>query len=277
MKNTPYARSILTSLVVVALVTLFAPGLAGADAIAELTFVKGSVDRLRVGEERAGPAKKGDGLDVGDIIRTKSESRAQITFTDGSRINLAQNSRVRIKVFSYEAKSKKRKSMLQIFRGKLRAMESRFFGGSDSTFEVETPTAVAAVRGTDFFAVVNAFPLSSDTIVLDGSVGARNVMEEVEGEVLLGQGEAATVGYGKTPERRPVTLMEIKQLIMETAAGGDEAKDIEKYKNILDKDDSSEDPFMSPGEKIVPPVTPPITETETEIFNVPVEIRIGFP
>lgn len=199
------------------LMTILSPSLSMAKPVATLTFVRGEVDLLKPAEERARPVKKGDALNVGDIIRTKSRSRAQISFIDGSKVNMAQKSRVEIKEFSYNREKKERKSILRTFRGKLRALIPKFFLGDNSKFEIETPTAVAAVRGTDFFSIIKKLPLESEVLVVKGKVAVRNLDPAIVGEVLLKAGQSTKVGKGLRPLKpRLFTSKEIKRHMKET-------------------------------------------------------------
>lgn len=247
-------------------VTLFLMGLTPAISqgkpVATLTFARGNVDILKKGEKRAIPAKKGDKLNVGDIVRTKSQSRAQISFIDGSKVNMAQKSRVEIKQFSYKPEKKERKSLLRTFRGKIRALIPKFFLGDNSKFEVETPTAVAAVRGTDFFSVIKKLPLESEVFVVKGKVAVKSLDPSIVEEILLTPGKASKVSKGRPPlKARPFTKKEIRRLIKETDPMEKELKQ-----------PGVKEPITEEPKKIEPPVTPPITEQ-----TAPVEVIIDFP
>ena len=102
--------------ILVFLMVFLTPSLSMGKPVATLTFVRGEVDLLKPGEVRARPVKKGDALNVGDIIRTKSRSRAQVTFIDGSKVNIAQKSRIEIKEFSFDDEKKKRATCKRYIR-----------------------------------------------------------------------------------------------------------------------------------------------------------------
>jgi hypothetical protein len=57
---------------------------AQADMVGRLTQVEGRVDILRDGKLPAIPGKLNDGVQTGDVLRTKSMSKAQITFIDST-------------------------------------------------------------------------------------------------------------------------------------------------------------------------------------------------
>ncbi|MBI4056451.1 MAG: FecR domain-containing protein, partial [Elusimicrobia bacterium] len=80
-------------------------------------------------------------LNMGDRVRTGRRAKAQISLQDGSRLELGRSS-------SFEVGSMgSTLSSLRLTWGRLKAWVSHV---ADRRFEVRTPTAVAAVRGTEF-------------------------------------------------------------------------------------------------------------------------------
>lgn len=78
---------------------------------------------------------------AGAEIRTGKDSKAGVFFPDGSRFMLGNNS-----LFSVDSAGKK-KAGFQLKFGRLKAAVAGYFS---SRFEVRTPSAVCAVRGTEF-------------------------------------------------------------------------------------------------------------------------------
>ncbi|MFA6434000.1 MAG: FecR family protein [Elusimicrobiales bacterium] len=78
---------------------------------------------------------------AGAEIRTGNDSKAGVFFPDGSRFMLGNNT-----LFSVDATGKK-KAGFQLKFGRLKAAVAGYFS---SRFEVRTPSAVCAVRGTEF-------------------------------------------------------------------------------------------------------------------------------
>ncbi|GAB4490973.1 MAG: hypothetical protein OHK006_24380 [Thermodesulfovibrionales bacterium] len=95
---------------------------AAPPVVGTFTVVAGKVDVFKPGSERAKPTKENDPVSVGDTIRTKSKSFAQITFTDNSTVRIAQNSKLQIT--EYMAGGKKGENKLRLARGKINAMVS---------------------------------------------------------------------------------------------------------------------------------------------------------
>jgi len=87
-------------------------------------------------------------LKDGDRARTKADSRAKIRLADNSVVTLGANSEVEMSKFKLTKKSRLVK--IKLFFGKIRNKVGRFTG-KESKYEVQTPNAVMAARGTDFF------------------------------------------------------------------------------------------------------------------------------
>ena len=125
------------------------------EAIGKFSYVEGTVDVLRGGSMPAISVKVGDPVFVKDIIRTKSGSRAELTFVDGNILRIAQRSRIDIS--EYVTEEGKGSAVIRLPRGKVQAIvpEERVkrisISPKANRFEIHTPNAVAGVRGTDYF------------------------------------------------------------------------------------------------------------------------------
>ncbi len=122
--------------------------------VGKFTLVEGKVDILRGGAMPALSVKVGDPVFVKDIVRTKSQSRAEILFVDGNQIKIAQ--RTRIDISEYISDEKRSVGVISLPRGKVEAIVppkvvNRIkLSPEASRFEIQTPVAVAAVRGTGY-------------------------------------------------------------------------------------------------------------------------------
>ena len=89
---------LISGRVALALMLIFST-VAGAEVVGRLTEAEGRVDLLKGGKLPAVALKVNDTVEPGDVIRTKSRSKAQITFIDNSLLTLSQESRLAIEEF----------------------------------------------------------------------------------------------------------------------------------------------------------------------------------
>lgn len=138
------------------------PVAAFAEAVGTFSRVEGRVDMLREGKGSAVIVKVGDSVLMGDIIRTKSDGKAEILFRDKTTVSLAPKTRIKIDEYIFNPDNSRKQGFIGLFRGKIRAVVSKAKVASAipvatgaSTFNIQTPTATAGVRGTDLFVFYN--------------------------------------------------------------------------------------------------------------------------
>jgi hypothetical protein len=88
----------------------------------------------------------GDKLDVGTTLRTGTAGRVRLKFIDGSVLVLADKSQLRIEAFSTGAAQPRQAEFLL----ELGLIGQRVTPSAGGSWKVRTPTAVTAVRGTEF-------------------------------------------------------------------------------------------------------------------------------
>ena len=150
---------------------------AQADVVGRLTQVEGRVDILRGGQLPATPVKVDDGVQTGDVLRTKSLSKAQITFMDNSTLTISPESRVGIEAYMFDSAQNKRNAVVQLFQGLAHVVVSKVFKSAEPDFVVKTQTAIMGVRGTDFG--VRLHPNSSEILNFEGRLQVGNIFPEV--------------------------------------------------------------------------------------------------
>ncbi len=174
------------------------PALA-AQEIGSVSEVIGGVDILRGGKLPAEPAKVGVKVAQGDVIRTKSGGKVQLSFKDDSALTIAPDSRVALNEYVYEPETNKREASIKIFQGLVHTVVNKVLKKDTPDFIVETETAVIGVRGTDYFTLVG--PAVSDIYNNSGITEIRNVFSEISGKVNLRGKE-----YTKVSKNLPPTL-----------------------------------------------------------------------
>lgn len=164
-----------------------------------VSFLKGKVFAYSHESNEPWRLKQDDIVKQGTEIETKKESAVEITFTDGSSFFLRPDTRINIR----DSRQRQPYYMIrQLFmpagRIFLRIKEST---GQDSKFEIQTPSAVSAARGTRFRVSVDQENVTR-TEVLDGSVGVKGEGQEV----VLNTGQGTWVEDGESanaPEPLP--------------------------------------------------------------------------
>ena len=146
MKSKAFLISVLAALTLV----IVLPSLAPAEVVGRLTQVEGRVDILKNGKLPATPVKVGDSVEAGDVLRSKSLSKAQITFMDNSIITLSPESRLAIEDYQFEPAQHKRNAVLQLFKGLAHVVVNKLYQVEEPDFVIKTQTAITGVRGTDF-------------------------------------------------------------------------------------------------------------------------------
>ncbi len=127
------------------------------------------------------------------FVIVAANGKAKIELVDGSIVSVGENSRVRIADVATRTAPATR---VELLSGALRLLVVKATPGA--RFEVETETAIAAVRGTDW--AIEATPDNTGVVVLSGSVEVRSRDAAVAGAVLLDQPETGTdVRRGSSP------------------------------------------------------------------------------
>lgn len=177
---------------------LASPGLVqGADAVGHFTQVEGRVEILKGGQLPATPVKVQDPVEKGDVIRTKSLSRAQVTFIDNSTVTFSPESRVAIDEYIFEPEKGKRNAVLQLFQGMALTVVTKIFKAEQPDFVIKTHTAVMGIRGTEVG--IRLQPNSSTFMDFSGKTCVNSNYAEVKGEVCLSPMQATMVDRGLPP------------------------------------------------------------------------------
>ena len=147
-------------------------------------------------------ASKGSGVEADDNVRTTA-GKVGITFTDNTRVQINENSKLVIDSFVFDPNNKKGgKLAMKVAMGTVRYASGAVAHNNPDSVKLTTPTATIAVRGTDFTMTVDE--LGRSTIILlpscprgwidierDCKTGKIEVITD-EGKVIMDQAFQAT-------------------------------------------------------------------------------------
>ena len=110
--------------------------------------VEGKVLVMRQGAQQSTDLRVGDQLKQEDSVSALNGT-AMIKFADESRLLLKSNSTIRMSTLQFYDPTQLVNTRVELLKGRVRAQVEKVTN-ADSRYEIETPAAVAAVRGTEF-------------------------------------------------------------------------------------------------------------------------------
>ncbi len=152
-----------------------------------VTSVSGRLEILPYGTEKWVEAKKGMFLYEGDQLKTGVTSRAAITFANGIELKINENSTFTIQI----TEEREMKNAIDLLIGEI--FSKIMIEGVK--FEMHTPVAVAAVRGTEFNTNVRKSGLTT-VLVYKGIVEVWNEL----GRVTVTEAKKTVVRPNQAPQ-----------------------------------------------------------------------------
>lgn len=123
-------------------------------------------------------------LKDGDKIKTGADGILELTFTNGTRVWIRENSSIALAALETAQESGGLATEFNVEKGKIRSKVNKI--GKGNKFSIRTPTSVASVRGTDL-AVEVSEEGTTQLFVFEGNVDFNNT-----------SGEIVSVGAGQT-------------------------------------------------------------------------------
>jgi len=169
------------------------------------------------------PAAVGAAVQLGDQLKT-GKGQMRVVFRDDSVVDLAENSTLTVDTQVFDPGNSKFSSLLKLAAGKARAMVSGVYGAPGASFEVETPTAVAGVRGTAFFIEYDSGNETTDVVGIEGRIMVRSLSEVLNDTVYVTASEGTSVIRGRAPTKPapvdPDYLVHESTVLQPLAVGG---------------------------------------------------------
>lgn len=191
-----------------------------------VTALTGSAQLLRAGT--TSNVAQAMAVQVADRITTAPASHLTITLTDASKLDLGESSTLAIDEHVLGAGGGRVSTKLSLFSGFVRSLVNLTASGSPN-FEVHTPNAVAAARGTDFatgyqeglsrpgYSGCNRF---TDVAVYKGLVGLTQTTTPSAIEQIIPEGYESSVPCGLPPLPPGPLGMTGASSVAAAAAGG---------------------------------------------------------
>ena len=145
----------------VTLMLLYGVGYAAVGTITEQVNAPPSIVR----KATTLSAAKGSGIEADDNVRTTA-GKVGITFTDNTRVQINENSKLVIDSFVFDPNAKKSagKLAMNVALGTVRYTSGKVAHNNPDSVKIHSPTATVAVRGTDFTLTVDE--IGRSTIIL---------------------------------------------------------------------------------------------------------------
>jgi VCBS repeat-containing protein len=201
-------RKVLSILALTILVTSTLVGCSGASpadsTLTILSITDGTVLVMKAGTDSWTQAETGMSLQVGDTIKTGDDSGAEITFFDGSTIELEAGTQIQITSLDSSPDTGTKTITLMQTIGTTISRVTKLLDPA-STYAIETPTGVAAVRGSVMIVRI----IFNDPNYEDGTVLITNLEGHIwaiwQGvELQIPEGQQGIIVGGLPPELIPL-------------------------------------------------------------------------
>jgi len=199
LRCTPAVRSSIRRISSLLVTLVLLCGLEVFSSAAKITDTWGKVEVKRQGTEQWEKVEGGAKLAAGDSVKTNWRGKARIYTEDGSRVDIGSSASATLDADGAGGVN----TTIKLGFGMLKAWVRK----AQRKFEVRTPSAVCAVRGTEFEVETDGRQTSVDLVT-----GLLAVSDNAGNESLLkdgqhvnvderGIGEVQTIGEGRTQRR----------------------------------------------------------------------------
>jgi hypothetical protein len=187
---------------------------AGKEAGNVIKDIKGRANILR--EKKTLNAARSDPVFGTDTVKTFDDSRVKILFVDDSLLMIGENSSVSLSGHATEMQKRQRSSVFNLIDGTLNVIVGR------SAFEVHTPTAVTAARGTSYVVwVEKGEKPKTGLAVTEGRVDLENIQETGE-KIVVPAGKMSYVDEGRSPTPAVVAPPSVIEVLYKKTLAPDE-------------------------------------------------------
>ena len=179
------------------------PAEAQQQASALFSVVTGNVRFMNKGDAAWQKAQVGMRVTEGADVVAEPGSNAELRLPDGSTVLVAENTRFIVNKLDFDSQNRMRESFFHLATGKLRAIVSKaaaaLVAARQNNFAITTPTAVAAVRGTTLYAIVDSVTGATSFLCTEGTAVIQVMVAGRLQTVTITAGQVTTVAPGQAP------------------------------------------------------------------------------
>src|SRR2546428_12192937 len=191
------------------------PGTPATNA-ATLAILNAAIDGSRAGAAFA-PALDGEIYATGDLVRANVDGRAVLTFFDASSLSVDPGSQVKVVALNRLPSDGMQVTVEQTLGRSWSAVTK--LKTPDSRYEVKTPSASAAVRGTAFLTFVQQLPTGNTQTTYRVDEGTLEVTAAAGGTVTVSAGAQGTIAEGAKAPATPRPIPATSRLEITASAG----------------------------------------------------------
>jgi hypothetical protein len=136
---------------------------------------------------------------VGDRFRTGASDRATLVFRDDTVLNLSSDTEAMLDTQAFDEAAGRFQTGVKMTKGKIRAWVGDHYRQPRARFEIETPTAITDVRGTQFIVQHNPKTETSDIVGIADEVEVIGKLGVIGSSVQVGQQMHTRVQKGRFP------------------------------------------------------------------------------
>jgi hypothetical protein len=237
------------------------------ERVGAVAAVEGQAEVLHAGASASAPLAQGDPILLGDQLRTRPDAKLRVTLREGSVLTLAPDSQLMV---TEQVVAPASVSRFQLLLGTIKAAVTERYSEPNARFEVETPTAIAGVRGTSFLA---SYDTATDETLVVGLIDVTRVrsLADTRGAaaVDLGPGIGTRVRRGSrplapapVPESQLRPLQDATELGQQAGRGAnrlDARRPVRPGERATSAEEKAVDqPLLSPQSPKPPPPPPPV-------------------
>jgi hypothetical protein len=173
----------------------------GAPPDAAQVLVSEGTTMLVRGTSYSTPVRPDVPIRSGDRIRTGTDGRVQLRFSDGALISIRSDSDFRVESYAFDAV--RQRGFFELVQGSLRAVSGGVGKRDRDDWRLRTPTATIGIRGTEFTveqaACAAACPRGVDPGLVVAVVSGRVAVTNEAGSIEVPAGRTLRVRDATTP------------------------------------------------------------------------------